>query len=110
MVSESAYRKMSLEELIETRNLIIELIGEKQAATHETLKQEMQVKAAALGIDVLTLSGVGRAARKADGKSAVAAKYRNSRDPSETWAGRGRQPKWLVRELALGKKQEDFAI
>lgn len=28
----------------------------------------------------------------------------------ETWAGRGRKPKWLDEALAAGRKIEDFAI
>lgn len=40
----------------------------------------------------------------------VLAKYRNPEDPSETWAGRGKQPRWLVTQLSRGRKLEDFAI
>ena len=40
----------------------------------------------------------------------VAPKYRNPAKPSETWAARGKQPKWLAAEIAKGKKLEDFAI
>jgi DNA-binding protein H-NS len=37
-------------------------------------------------------------------------KYRNPAKPSETWAGRGKQPRWLNAELLSGKKIEDFMI
>ena len=40
----------------------------------------------------------------------VAPKYRNPANPSETWAGRGQQPKWLVAYTAKGKKLEEFLI
>jgi DNA-binding protein H-NS len=40
----------------------------------------------------------------------VLPKYRNPQDPSETWAGRGKKPLWVVTELSRGKKLEDFAI
>jgi DNA-binding protein H-NS len=42
--------------------------------------------------------------------SKVAPKYRNPANPTQTWAARGKQPKWLVAEIAKGKKLEDFAI
>ena len=42
--------------------------------------------------------------------SAVVPKYRNLAAPSETWSGRGRQPRWLQAELASGKRLEDFKI
>jgi DNA-binding protein H-NS len=37
-------------------------------------------------------------------------KYQNSKAPFETWAGRGRQPRWLVSALKGGGKIEDFEI
>ena len=37
-------------------------------------------------------------------------KYRNPKKRSETWAGRGKQPRWLVAQLRSGKKLEDFQI
>ena len=40
----------------------------------------------------------------------VAPKYRNPANPAHTWAGRGQQPKWLVAEIAKGRKLEDFLI
>ncbi|KGQ20823.1 DNA-binding protein [Lysobacter dokdonensis DS-58] len=40
----------------------------------------------------------------------VAPKYRNPQNPSETWAGRGQQPKWMATQIAAGRKLEDFLI
>jgi DNA-binding protein H-NS len=40
----------------------------------------------------------------------VLPKFRNPNDPSETWAGRGKQPRWLVSQLKAGKKINDFLI
>jgi DNA-binding protein H-NS len=37
-------------------------------------------------------------------------KYRNPAHPSETWAGRGKQPRWLTAQLRSGKKLDDFRI
>jgi DNA-binding protein H-NS len=37
-------------------------------------------------------------------------KYRNPTQPSETWAGRGKQPRWLTAQLRSGKKLDDFRI
>jgi DNA-binding protein H-NS len=41
---------------------------------------------------------------------AVLPKYRNLAAPSETWSGRGRQPRWLTAQLNLGKRLKDFKI
>ena len=40
----------------------------------------------------------------------VAPKYRNPDNKRETWAGRGRQPKWVVAKLKAGKKLQDLEI
>jgi DNA-binding protein H-NS len=40
----------------------------------------------------------------------VIPKYRNPAHPSETWAGRGKQPRWLTAQLRSGKKLDDFRI
>ena len=40
----------------------------------------------------------------------VAAKYANPDDPSETWTGRGRKPRWLAAKLKDGDKHEKFLI
>lgn len=40
----------------------------------------------------------------------VEPKYRNPANPSETWSGRGMQPKWLAALTAQGRKAEEFAI
>lgn len=37
-------------------------------------------------------------------------RYRNSFNPSETWTGRGKQPKWLQALIAKGHKIEEFEI
>ena len=37
-------------------------------------------------------------------------KYRNPVEPSETWAGRGKKPRWLTAQLESGKQIDDFRI
>jgi DNA-binding protein H-NS len=40
----------------------------------------------------------------------VLAKYRNPESPSETWSGRGKQPRWLVAALKAGHQADEFRI
>jgi DNA-binding protein H-NS len=40
--------------------------------------------------------------------STAKAKFRNPDQPSETWSGRGRRPRWLDVQLRSGKRIEDF--
>lgn len=37
-------------------------------------------------------------------------KYRNPERPSETWSGRGKQPRWVGAQLMTGKKITDLLI
>jgi DNA-binding protein H-NS len=37
-------------------------------------------------------------------------KYRNPDEPSETWSGRGKQPRWLAAALKNGRRIEEFVI
>jgi DNA-binding protein H-NS len=37
-------------------------------------------------------------------------KYQNPVDTTETWSGRGKQPKWISAQLKSGKTLDDFAI
>jgi DNA-binding protein H-NS len=40
----------------------------------------------------------------------VLPKYQNPNKPSETWSGRGKQPRWLTAALQTGQMIEDFVI
>jgi DNA-binding protein H-NS len=37
-------------------------------------------------------------------------KYQNPSEPSETWSGRGKQPRWLTAALMTGRAIEEFII
>ena len=43
-------------------------------------------------------------------KPKVAVKFRNPEDPSQTWSGRGKRPRWLQEALEQGKTLEQFRI
>ncbi|SHM84548.1 H-NS family nucleoid-associated regulatory protein [Bradyrhizobium lablabi] len=40
----------------------------------------------------------------------VIPKFRNPKEPTQTWAGRGKRPRWLSTQLKSGKRIEDFRI
>jgi DNA-binding protein H-NS len=40
----------------------------------------------------------------------VPPKFRNPDEPSQTWAGRGKQPLWLKAQLRSGRAVDDFRI
>jgi DNA-binding protein H-NS len=55
-------------------------------------------------------SGKRASARRSTKGSTVAPKYRNPANPTETWSGRGKHPRWMAAEIANGRKAEDFLI
>jgi len=40
----------------------------------------------------------------------VLPKFFNPEDPSQTWAGRGKQPRWLMEKLRSGRHVDDFRV
>lgn len=57
-----------------------------------------------------TLSELAPLAAKRKAKSGLPPKYFNPENPSQTWSGRGRRPKWLEAALESGKSLEDFKL
>jgi DNA-binding protein H-NS len=51
-----------------------------------------------------------RHATEGDRRRGVRAKYNNPDNPAETWAGRGRKPKWVEEKLATGSSLDDLLI
>jgi DNA-binding protein H-NS len=41
---------------------------------------------------------------------AVVPKYRNPDRPVETWSGRGRLPRWVVKQIGSGRQLDEFRI
>lgn len=43
-------------------------------------------------------------------KTPIAPKYANPANPSDTWSGRGRKPRWFIEAIENGKSEADLAI
>ena len=98
--------KMSFAELSELRSQVERQMAEKQTSERSALRQKMAEMAEAAGMSLEALLGKGR-----KGKGSVAAKYRDPKNPENTWTGRGRMPLWMVAAAKGSKaKKEDFLI
>jgi DNA-binding protein H-NS len=98
-------KSMSFEDLIELRSTVEQMISRKAMSA----KRELQDKLAALE----SLTGSSNGQKKRRGVltgTKVAPKYRNPKDRSQTWSGRGRTPLWLQAMIKQGHKVEEFAI
>jgi len=103
MASPSKLASMSVEALLQLRDEIGDVLSRKAS--------QLQGQLAALGDAGWINSGrkSGGRGSKMKGRT-VAPKYRNPKNRSETWAGRGVMPRWMAAEIKKGKKREDFAI
>jgi DNA-binding protein H-NS len=70
----------------------------------EKTKLEKQLKQLEDG----TLNEIPRTERRPYPR--VHPKYQNPAKLEETWAGRGKHPRWLTAQIKSGKKLEDFRI
>jgi DNA-binding protein H-NS len=102
----SGLQKMSYAELAELRAQVDRMMVDKQGAERTALRQKMADLAKEHG---LSLDEVLGKARK--GKGSVAPKYRDPKNPENTWTGRGRMPLWMVAATKGNKaKKVDFLI
>ena len=100
------YDKMSYAELVDLEGEILRLKMEKQSSERAALKEKLTAIAKDAGFDIQELFGKAK-----KGKGSVPPKYRDPKNPENTWTGRGRPPRWLAAAMKGGKaKKEDFLI
>jgi DNA-binding protein H-NS len=105
---------MSLDELWELHESVSSVLSTRMLAE----KEELENRLAQLnrGSQTTVVSGAEWGARLREESRErrkypqVFPKYQNPSDPTETWAGRGKQPRWLVSALKAGGKIDDFRI
>ena len=93
-MKDSQLEKLSLKELNDLRERVGKMIVHKQDSEKNALKEELMARAQEAGFNIGDLFPAGgRKGPKTKGSSG--ALYRNPDDPTATWSGRGRKPKWL---------------
>jgi DNA-binding protein H-NS len=108
---EMNFASTSIDELWKLREMVEEVVAEKIAAKMIILKRSLERLSPNAGIVPL---GFRKAPMAVDEERRpyppVLQRYRNPARPTETWAGRGRRPRWLTAQLKLGKQIEDFRL
>lgn len=101
--------KLSLKELQDLEIRVKKAIVLAMSREKDEFRAEVHALASKRGITIDEVFGGGKSGKGGKGGK-VAVKYRNRDNPTETWTGRGRQPKWLAAAIKKGAKIADFAI
>ena len=102
--------KLSYAQLIDLSKQLERQIAEKRSEELKVLVDGFAKKLEAAGFTVAE----GAEALKpylpaaSQGRMAAPARYRNPANPTETWSGRGRAPKWLADLEIQGRSREEF--
>ena len=95
--------KMSAEELADLQIEIEQALEQRDEEKRLAAKEAIDTILRETGYTLDQLYGKGW-------KRTPVPKYRNPDNPSETYGGRGKRPKWLADKLAAGAKLDDFLI
>jgi DNA-binding protein H-NS len=96
------FHSMSVDELWSFYELVSAALAPKISAEKARLEQRLRQLGLGAGV-----KEIGHARRP---YPQIYPKYRNPAKPSETWAGRGKKPRWLAAQLKSGKQIDDFRI
>lgn len=98
--------KMSLKELRDLQSQVAKAVASFEDRRKKEALSVLEEKAREMGFSFAELTGVSPARKR----SPAVARYANPANPSDTWSGRGRKPRWFAAALAAGRKPEDLAI
>ena len=100
-MKQTKFNEMGTDELWSLHVEVVQLLQERI----QREKLELEKRLQALNGPILRAS-----MRERRAYPPVFPKFRNPNHPSETWSGRGKQPRWLFAQLKSGKRIDDFRI
>jgi DNA-binding protein H-NS len=98
-------KSMSVDELWSLHEFVSSELACKIPA--ETARLDQRLRQLGLGAVSHNVNKMSHARRT---YPQVFPKYRNPAEPFETWAGRGKKPRWLTAQIESGKQIDDFRI
>jgi DNA-binding protein H-NS len=108
------FEKMPLDDLWALHEQISQVLSSKIVAEREQLEKRLVQLNGTARASSSILPSLKPAETKQDRPRRkypkVFPKYSNPDEPSETWSGRGKKPRWLVSALRSGKSIKDFEI
>lgn len=103
---ETDLNTLSLKELKDLQSNVAKAIATFEDRKKKLALVELEDTARKLGFTLGELTGA-IVTRK---RSPAVAKYANPADPTDTWSGRGRKPRWMEAAIREGKSPEDLMI
>ena len=97
--------KMTLKELRDLRARLDRAINSYEDRKRREALAAIEEAAREHGFNLADLTGA-----KPRRTGTVAPKYVNPNDPTMTWTGRGRKPRWVQENLEGGKQLDDLLI
>ena len=97
---------LSLRELKDLQTQVNKAIASYEDRKKKEALSELEDRARAMGFTLFELLGTPVARKRAP----ASAKYANPENPSETWSGRGRKPRWFEAALQSGRSVDDLAV
>lgn len=99
------FDKMTLKEMRDLRAKLDRAINSYEDRKRREALAAIEEAAREYGFNLAELTG-GKPRRA----GTVPPKYANPEDPTMTWTGRGRKPRWVQENLEGGKQLEDLLI
>lgn len=93
--------KMSEKELAKLEKELEKEVQSRAKGKREAARKAADAAAQKHGFSLNDLVGTTKAKAKGK-KQAAPAKYKNPKDPKQTWSGRGRQPVWFKEAVSAG--------
>ncbi len=95
-------KSMSVDELWSLHEKVSAALAQRIAAEKVRLEERLRTIGRA--------DKLARPGRERRPYPPVRPKYRNPKNPEQTWSGRGKPPRWLSPQLRAGRKLDDFLI
>ena len=93
---------MSIDQLMDLHQRVQLMLADKLQAEMAKIEERLH--------RIRSVGGVVTTERVRRPYPPVLPKYKNPRNPTETWSGRGKQPWWVREQLDAGKKLDQFLI
>src|SRR5262245_61130024 len=104
-MKETQLERMSLKELHDLKNRLEKSIRSRLDSERSEMRERFKRQAEEAGFSLADIVG---GARGGKGRKSASAKYAHPDDPTLTWSGRGRMPKWLSEQIKAGADRSDY--